>query len=43
VEQLDRLVEDKAFDICAAREALAFAPRPFDVGIEAEARACFGR
>lgn len=37
-EQIERLVEDKAFDISAAVSDLGFAPRAFDQGIEAEAR-----
>lgn len=36
-EQLERLSEDKAFDITEARRALGFDPRPFEVGIAAEA------
>lgn len=35
-EQLERLAEDKAFDIGAARRDLDFAPRPFAVGIAEE-------
>lgn len=38
-EQLERLAEDKAFDISAAREHLHYDPRPFDQGIREEARA----
>lgn len=36
-EQLERLAEDKAFDISAARLDLGFDPRPFAVGIAEEA------
>jgi len=36
-EQLERLAEDKAFDISAARQDLAFEPRPFAEGIGQEA------
>jgi uncharacterized protein YbjT (DUF2867 family) len=36
-EQLQRLGEDKAFDITAARRDLGFDPRPFSVGIAQEA------
>jgi uncharacterized protein YbjT (DUF2867 family) len=36
-EQLQRLAEDKAFDIAAARRDLGFDPRPFSVGIRQEA------
>lgn len=36
-EQLERLAEDKVFDIDAARRDLDFRPRPFAVGIAAEA------
>lgn len=36
-EQIARLVEDKAFDISAARHDLGFAPRSFVEGIRAEA------
>ena len=36
-EQLERLAEDKAFDISAARQDLAFEPRPFADGIRQEA------
>lgn len=36
-EQVERLVEDKAFDISAAVEDLGFEPRPFAEGIRAEA------
>ncbi|GEM_PF-127430 len=35
-EQLERLAEDKAFDIGAAQRDLGFAPRPFFDGISAE-------
>ena len=38
-EQLERLAEDKAFDIAPARAALGFAPRPFAAGIHEEAAA----
>lgn len=37
-EQLERLAEDKAFDIAAAREDLGYDPRPFAEGIAAEAK-----
>jgi len=36
-EQLERLAEDKAFDIGPARRDLGYAPRSFEVGIRAEA------
>lgn len=36
-EQLERLEEDKAFDITAARQDLGFDPRPFALGIAQEA------
>jgi uncharacterized protein YbjT (DUF2867 family) len=36
-EQLERLAEDKAFDISAARQDLAFEPRSFTEGIGQEA------
>ena len=36
-EQLQRLGEDKAFDISAARRDLGFEPRPFEAGIAREA------
>jgi nucleoside-diphosphate-sugar epimerase len=36
-EQLERLSEDKAFDISDARHDLGFAPRPFAEGIASEA------
>ncbi len=36
-EQLERLSEDKAFDITEARDELGFAPRPFAEGIASEA------
>jgi uncharacterized protein YbjT (DUF2867 family) len=39
VEQLRRLAEDKAFAIDDAVRDLGYAPRPFAVGIRAEARA----
>jgi nucleoside-diphosphate-sugar epimerase len=39
-EQIDRLAEDKAFDITAARRELGFDPRPFAQGIAQEAEAC---
>jgi uncharacterized protein YbjT (DUF2867 family) len=38
-EQLERLAEDKAFDISAAAHDLGYAPRPFADGIRAEAAA----
>jgi nucleoside-diphosphate-sugar epimerase len=38
VEQLRRLAEDKAFGIDDAVRDLGYAPRRFDVGVEAEAR-----
>lgn len=38
VEQVERLGEDKAFDITAAREDLGYAPRSFRQGIAEEAR-----
>ncbi|MCW2506105.1 MAG: NAD-dependent epimerase/dehydratase [Actinomycetia bacterium] len=37
-EQLERLAEDKSFDIGAARAHLGFDPRPFRVGVREEAR-----
>ena len=37
-EQIDRLVEDKAFDPTPAMQLLGHEPRPFDVGIAQEAR-----
>ena len=37
-EQVERLIEDKAFDISEAVADLGFAPRSFDEGIRAEAR-----
>lgn len=37
VEQLERLQEDKAFEISAAAEDLGYAPRPFAEGVRAEA------
>jgi nucleoside-diphosphate-sugar epimerase len=37
VEQLQRLGEDKVFDIGTARRDLGFAPRPFRIGITQEA------
>jgi uncharacterized protein YbjT (DUF2867 family) len=37
-EQLQRLAEDKAFDIAAARTDLGFSPRAFAAGIREEAR-----
>lgn len=37
-EQIQRLVEDKAFDISAAQRDLAYQPRSFEDGIRAEAR-----
>lgn len=36
-EQLERLVEDKCFDIAPARRDLGFDPRPFSEGIRQEA------
>jgi uncharacterized protein YbjT (DUF2867 family) len=36
-EQLERLAEDKAFDIGPARADLAYDPRPFEQGIKEEA------
>lgn len=36
-EQLERLAEDKAFDISDAQRDLDFAPRPFRVGVAEEA------
>jgi nucleoside-diphosphate-sugar epimerase len=36
-EQIERLLEDKAFDITEARRDLGFAPRAFAEGIHAEA------
>jgi nucleoside-diphosphate-sugar epimerase len=38
-EQIERLAEDKVFDIDAARRDLGFAPRPFAQGIRQEAEA----
>lgn len=38
-EQLERLSEDKAFDISAAVEALGYQPRAFRAGVRAEAAA----
>ncbi len=38
VEQIERLAEDKAFEIDDARHDLGFDPRPFDEGISEEAR-----
>ncbi len=37
-EQVERLIEDKAFDISEAVADLGFSPRSFDEGIRAEAR-----
>ena len=37
-EQVERLIEDKAFDITDAVADLGFSPRSFDEGIRAEAR-----
>jgi nucleoside-diphosphate-sugar epimerase len=37
-EQVERLAEDKAFDIAAACEAFGYSPRSFSVGIREEAR-----
>lgn len=37
-EQIERLIEDKAFDTSAAEQDLGFAPRSFHEGIAAEAR-----
>jgi len=39
VEQLERLAEDKAFDITAAVEDLGYRPRAFRTGVREEARA----
>ena len=36
-EQIERLAEDKAFDIEPARRELCFDPRPFSVGVREEA------
>jgi nucleoside-diphosphate-sugar epimerase len=36
-EQLERLAEDKSFDITTARNELGFDPRPFDLSIRDEA------
>jgi nucleoside-diphosphate-sugar epimerase len=36
-EQLERLLEDKVFDIDPARRDLGYTPRPFGEGIQAEA------
>jgi nucleoside-diphosphate-sugar epimerase len=38
-EQFQRLAENKAYDIEPARRDLGFDPRPFQAGIEAQARA----
>lgn len=38
-EQIERLAEDKVFDVEAARRDLCFAPRPFAQGIRQEAEA----
>ena len=38
VEQIERLAEDKSFDITAAARDLAYEPRPFSEGIAQEAR-----
>jgi hypothetical protein len=38
-EQLERLAEDKAFDISDAARDLGYTPRPFADGIRAEAAA----
>jgi hypothetical protein len=35
-EQVERLAEDKAFDITAAQLDLRYAPRPFSEGIAQE-------
>lgn len=43
IEQIDRLLEDKAFGIEAAKELLGYSPRSFAEGITAEARLLFGR
>src|SRR5690606_6378654 len=37
-EQIERLIEDKAFDISDAERDLHYRPRPFAEGIGAEAR-----
>lgn len=37
-EQIDRLLEDKVFDISEARQLLGFSPRSFGAGIDQEAR-----
>jgi len=37
-EQVERLLEDKAFDIGPARRDLGYAPRSFSAGVAAEAR-----
>jgi uncharacterized protein YbjT (DUF2867 family) len=42
LEQIDRLVEDKAFDVTPAQIALGFASRPFTDGISQEALLCRG-
>ena len=42
-EQLERLAEDKAYDITAARTDLGYDPRAFHVGIREEARQLAGR
>jgi nucleoside-diphosphate-sugar epimerase len=42
-EQLERLEEDKAFDISAARADLGFAPRSLADGLRAEAQMLFSR
>lgn len=40
-EQVDRLLEDKVFDITESRQLLGFSPRSFGSGIEREARLIF--
>jgi uncharacterized protein YbjT (DUF2867 family) len=38
-EQIERLTEDKTFDIEPARRDLSYAPRPFAIGVTEEAKA----
>jgi hypothetical protein len=38
-EQLQRLAEDKAFDLAPAHRDFGFAPRPFALGVQLEAAA----